>query len=88
VLVALALERAGAAQAEVVRHRLGDPALDPAGIADLRSVIVETGALAACEAMIDTYAAQAHAALESPFIAAGAREALTELAVAATARRG
>ncbi|MGI8334013.1 polyprenyl synthetase family protein [Actinomadura scrupuli] len=88
VLIALALERAGAAQAEVVRRLLGDPALDQAGIADLRSVIVETGALAACEAMIDTYAAQAHAALESPSIAAGAREALTELAVAATARRG
>ncbi|MCW2889687.1 MAG: Polyprenyl synthetase [Streptosporangiaceae bacterium] len=88
VLIALALERATPAQADVVRLRLGDPALDPGGIADLRSVIVDTGALTACEALIDTYAAQAHAALESSSIAIAARAALTELAVAATARRG
>jgi geranylgeranyl diphosphate synthase, type I len=88
VLIALALERATPVQAEVVRLRLGDPALDPAGVAELRSVIVDTGALAACETMIETYAAQAHAALDSPSIMIGARAALTELAVAATARRG
>jgi geranylgeranyl diphosphate synthase type I len=88
VLIALALERATPVQAEVVRLRLGDPALDPAGVAELRSVIVDTGALAACETMIETYAAQAHAALDSPSIMIGARGALTELAVAATARRG
>ncbi|MGH3389659.1 MAG: polyprenyl synthetase family protein [Actinomadura sp.] len=86
VLVALALERATPAQAEVVRTRLGDPALDPAGVADLRSIIVDTGALAACEAMIDRYAADAHTALGSAPVTAEARVALTELAVAATAR--
>jgi geranylgeranyl diphosphate synthase type I len=87
VLVALALERATPVQAGVVRRLLGDPGLDPAGIADLRSVIVDTGALAACEAMIETYAGRAHAALQAPPIRAEARDALTELAVAATARR-
>jgi geranylgeranyl diphosphate synthase type I len=88
VLIALALERATPVQAQVVGLRLGDPALDPAGVAQLRSVIVDTGALAACETMIETYAAQAHAALDSPSIMIEARAALTELAVAATTRRG
>jgi geranylgeranyl diphosphate synthase, type I len=88
VLVALTLERAAPVQAEVVRRLLGDPALDPAGIADLRSVIVDTGALAACETMIDAYAAQAHTALDPASITVEARAALTDLAVAATARRG
>jgi geranylgeranyl diphosphate synthase type I len=88
VLIALALERATPVQAEAVRLRLGDPGLDQAGVTELRSVIVDTGALAACESMIETYAAQAHAALDSPSIMLGARAALTELAVAATARRG
>jgi geranylgeranyl diphosphate synthase type I len=88
VLIALALERATPVQAEVIRLLLGEPALDPAGVTELRTIIVDTGALAACETMIETYAAQAHAALDSPSIMIGARAALTELAVAATARRG
>jgi geranylgeranyl diphosphate synthase type I len=86
VLMALALERAAPAQAEVVRRRLGDPALDPVGVEELRSIIVDTGGLAACEAMIDRYAADAHTALTSGVITEEARTALAELAVAATAR--
>jgi geranylgeranyl diphosphate synthase type I len=88
VLIALALEHAAPAQADVVRTRLGDPALDAAGIEELRSVIVDTGGLAACESMIDRYAADAHTALEAAAITDEARAALAELAVAATARRG
>ncbi|MFI0445037.1 polyprenyl synthetase family protein [Actinomadura sp. 6N118] len=87
VLVALTLERADAAAAEVVRRRLGDPALDDAGVAGLRAIIEETGGLAACEAMIDRYAAEAGAALDAAPLTAEAREALGELTIAATARR-
>lgn len=87
VLIALTLERADAAQAALVERRLGDPALDAAGVAELREVIAGTGGLAACEAMIDRYAEQAGRALADAPIAPGARGALGELAVAATARQ-
>lgn len=87
VLVALTLERASRTQAEVIERLLGDPALDPDGVALLRSIIVETGALAACEQMIDRYAAEASGALASAPLTPDARAALSELAIAATARR-
>jgi geranylgeranyl diphosphate synthase type I len=88
VLIALALRTATRAQAEVVRAGLGDPALDDAGIETLRSVIADTGAPAACEEMIQSYAARATGALRTAPITAEARDALEELAVAATLRRG
>jgi geranylgeranyl diphosphate synthase type I len=87
VLVAFTLERATAAQAELVESRLGDPELDSAGVAELRAVIEDTGALAACEEMIERYTEQARTAPQAAPIAADARAALAELAVAATARR-
>ncbi|HEY0537272.1 MAG TPA: polyprenyl synthetase family protein [Actinoallomurus sp.] len=86
VLIALALERASAAQAEAVENLLGDPGLNTAGVELLRSVIVETGGLDACEEMISRYAADASAALAAADLTAEAREALSELTVAATAR--
>ncbi|SEF47884.1 geranylgeranyl diphosphate synthase, type I [Thermomonospora echinospora] len=87
VLVAFTLERATPAQAELVESRLGDPALDAEGVAQLRTIIEDTGALAACEEMIERYTAQARSALQVAPIAAEARSALAELTVAATARR-
>ncbi|MBW8480903.1 polyprenyl synthetase family protein [Actinomadura parmotrematis] len=86
VLVALTLERADAAGAALLERRLGDPGLDAAGVAELREVIADSGGLAGCEAMIERYTAQAAAALAAAPIAADARGALEELAVAATAR--
>jgi geranylgeranyl diphosphate synthase type I len=86
VLVALALERATTAQAEVVERLLGDPGLNAAGVELLREVITETGALDACEKMIDRYAGDASAALAAAPLTREAREALSELTVAATAR--
>ncbi|REE99566.1 polyprenyl synthetase family protein [Thermomonospora umbrina] len=86
VLVALALERATPAQAETVERGLGDTALTADGVAELRSIIEETGALDACEAMIDRYTARARDALAAAAVAPDAREALGDLAVAATAR--
>jgi geranylgeranyl diphosphate synthase type I len=70
----------------MVQDLLGDPALDLAGVGRLRALMVDTGALAACEAMIESYAAEARTALDAAPITAEARTALTELAIAATAR--
>ncbi|WP_018658563.1 polyprenyl synthetase family protein [Actinomadura flavalba] len=87
VLVALTLERAGAARAATLNRLLGDPELDAAGVAELRGIITDSGGLAACEALIDGYAAEATAALDAAPIAADAHAALADLAVAAITRR-
>jgi len=88
VLLAIARARAGAGQARVIDGRLGDPRLDEAGLAEVRAVITDTGALAACEAMIGERVAEAVAALGQAPVTDEARTALAELAVAATARHG
>jgi geranylgeranyl diphosphate synthase, type I len=86
VLVALALERSSRAQRDLLDRRLGDRLLGEAGVQEVRSILTGTGALAECEAMIGSGVAEALAALEDAPIAAEARRALAELAVAATAR--
>ena len=88
VLLAIARARAGAAQARIIDERLGDPGLDEPGAAEVRAVITDTGALAACEAMIGEHVAEALAALGQAPITDEAKTALAELAVAATAREG
>ncbi len=65
MLIALTLERASAAQAAAVRRRLGDPGLDRPGVDELRTIIEETGGLAACEAMIERYQREAEKILDS-----------------------
>ncbi|WP_019630832.1 polyprenyl synthetase family protein [Actinomadura atramentaria] len=86
VLVALTLERSSPAQAATVARLLGDPELDESGVDELRGVITETGGLAACEALIDRYAAEASAALAAAPVAADAQAALADLSVAAITR--
>ncbi len=86
VLIALALERTTPGQAALVRRHLGDPRLSPEGVAALREVITETGALAETERMIRELTGRALAALESAPLQAEACEVLGELAEAATAR--
>jgi geranylgeranyl diphosphate synthase, type I len=88
VLLAIARARATPAQARIIDERLGDPQLDEAGAAEVRAVITDTGALAACETMIGQHVAEAVAALGHAPVTGEAREALAGLAVAATARRG
>ncbi|HVU71716.1 MAG TPA: polyprenyl synthetase family protein [Mycobacteriales bacterium] len=85
-LIASALEAAGPEQVVVMRRHLGDPHLDARGVADLRTVITETGALARVEALIEQRTEESLAAVRSAPITADARKALEELAVAATAR--
>ena len=86
VLVAVATERATTTQADQLRRFLGDPGLDDTGVASLRAIIVETGALAHAEDLIESMLAQSLAALDSAPIHDDAREQLRELAFAATRR--
>ena len=85
-LVAMALETADAAQTAVVRRHLGDPHLTLEGVAVLREVLEQTGALARVEALIEQLTHRALAALAAAPVEDEAREVLEQLAVAATAR--
>jgi geranylgeranyl diphosphate synthase type I len=88
VLLAIARRRATAGQAQVIDRHLGDPLLDEAGTAEIRAAITGTGAVAECERMIGRHVSEAIAALDGAPMTGEAREALAELAVAATARDG
>jgi geranylgeranyl diphosphate synthase, type I len=88
LLVALAFERAGPAQRDLLERTLGDPMLDDQGVDALRVVLVETGALAAVEELIERLTVEALRTLDGGDVAAEARDALRELAVAATVRAG
>jgi geranylgeranyl diphosphate synthase type I len=87
VLMATTSARATPAQAADVQRHLGDPALSPEAVADLRAIITETGALAESERVIADLTGRALAALDVDGLDPTAREVLGELAVAATARR-
>ena len=85
-LVAMALETATPGQAAAVRRHLGDPHLSAEGVAQLREVIEQTGALARVEALIEELTADALGALDALPVTDEAREVLRQLAVAATSR--
>jgi geranylgeranyl diphosphate synthase type I len=86
MLVAYAAEHASAAQAALLRRHLGDPRLDTHGVEALRKVIVDTGAVAAVERLIESLVADAAAALDSAPVAEPTRGVLAGLVAAATAR--
>ncbi len=85
-LVAMALETADGAQSALVRRHLGDPHLSSDGVAQLRQVLEDTGALRRAEGLIDELLDDALVALRAAPVEAQARGVLEELAVAATAR--
>ncbi|MEV4798817.1 polyprenyl synthetase family protein [Nonomuraea sp. NPDC049421] len=87
MLVARTLAAASPAAAATVRRLLGDPGLDEQGVAELRGIIEDTGALQECEDLIAGYLGQALATLDAAPVTPEAREALTELAIAATSRK-
>jgi geranylgeranyl diphosphate synthase type I len=87
LLVALAMQRADAAQAALLERGLGDRTLDAAGVDGLCGVLVATGAVQRVEQRIAERAAQARAALAEPALAAEARAALRRLVTVATERR-
>lgn len=86
VLLALAAERSSGAQARLLDELVGDPALDDAGVKELRAVIQGTGALAEVEEMIDALTGRALAALDAAPVAEDARAVLRGLVGAATVR--
>lgn len=85
-LVACAFEVADEPTAARLQQGLGNPGLDAAGVAELREIIVTTGALARTEERIDGLTAGALAALSSVELADPAARMLTELANFATHR--
>ncbi|WP_405106051.1 polyprenyl synthetase family protein [Micromonospora sp. NBC_01405] len=85
-LVAVAVEATDAAGRELLLGRLGDPGLDEDGVARLRELITSTGALARTEERIATLTDTALAALGAVDLETEARQALVDLAVAATRR--
>jgi geranylgeranyl diphosphate synthase type I len=85
-LVAMALEQASSAQAAAVRRHLGDPHLTDEGVAVLRAVICETGALRRVESLVEELLDDALTALEAAPVQDEARQVLHELALAATTR--
>ncbi|MGC4864249.1 polyprenyl synthetase family protein [Micromonospora sp. DT53] len=85
-LVAAAVEATDDAGRELLLSRLGDPQLDEQGVARLREVISGSGALARTEQRIVTLTDTALAALTSVDLDTEARQALVDLAIAATRR--
>ncbi|MBM7080009.1 MULTISPECIES: polyprenyl synthetase family protein [Micromonospora] len=85
-LVAAAVEAADEAGRELLLGRLGDPELDGDGVTRLRELISGTGALARTEQRIVTLTDAALAALAGVDLDTEARQALVDLAIAATRR--
>ncbi|GGL96685.1 geranylgeranyl pyrophosphate synthase [Micromonospora yangpuensis] len=85
-LVAAAVETTDDAGRELLLGRLGDPDLDEAGVAELRELIVASGALTRAEQRIVTLTDAALAALTAVDLDTEARQALVDLAIAATRR--
>ncbi len=86
VLIALAAERADATASTTLRSLLGTSDLDLAGVDAIREILVDTGALADTEAMIEAQLEAAIAALDHPELEPEAVRVLTGLAYAATRR--
>jgi len=79
LLMAMATARADANQAEVLAL-VGRPDLTERDVRAIQDVLMDTGALAELESVIDDRAQQALVALEDADIVDDARKALTELA--------
>jgi geranylgeranyl diphosphate synthase type I len=86
VLMGIARERASKSQSRVLDRYLGDRNLTEAAAARVKAVLVRTGAVAECEALIGASVKEAVGALDGAPITEDARIALAELAVMATDR--
>jgi geranylgeranyl diphosphate synthase type I len=78
-LLAVATERASAAQRRVL-DRVGLDGVTAADVARVQAVLVDTGALAQVEELIDVLTTRAIDAIEAADITAGSRDELVELA--------
>ena len=87
VLVALALAHADTDQAALFEKLFGQPDLDADGVAQLRGIIADTGAVAQVETMIAELAAQARGALaDAPALDRQAVDVLGSLVTVTTSR--
>ena len=86
VLIAHAYAHSGETGRTLLLRHLGDPALTPEGVADLQTLIVESGARDAVEAMISEGYERALKALQDADITDEGRTGLTALADAAVRR--
>ncbi|MDN3904992.1 polyprenyl synthetase family protein [Arthrobacter sp. YD2] len=86
VLIAYALSGGGETARREITLRLGDPGLDDDGVQVLRSIIEDSGALAATEALISSHTEAAFAALEALPVDEVSRAALAALAHSAVRR--
>lgn len=84
VLIAMAFEKADQDQSKALSEGLGASDVD---VDALRSIIVDTGALARCEEMIDSLRSEALASLHSSAITPSIRATLEEMALVATERK-
>ncbi len=87
-LIAAAFEAADEATAARLRRGLGDARLDDAGVAELRGIIISTGALDRTEQRIADLTDAGLHALDKVELTGDAGEMLAELAMAATRRTG
>ena len=86
VLIAIAVERATPVQDSSLRRQLGDPALDADGVATLREIIRDTGAVAYAEELIAERLCESLSALDAMDLEPLAAQVLAGLASAATSR--
>jgi len=88
VMMGLARASADRRQTRRLQELFGNPYLDSAGAAELRGIIVDTGALDRIEQMIRVRSATALSALADAPVSDEAREVLTALAAEAVDRQG
>ena len=82
----MTFEKANASQKETLNKLFGNLLTDD-DVALLRQIVTETGALAEVETMISNLLHKSQQALAMAKITSQAKEALSELALAATSRR-
>ena len=86
VLVATTLSKASTSQRELFLRNFGQPQLDLTQIESMREIIVQTGALANLEVLIEEMTLKARTAIKHGEITPQADSLLDEMAVAATSR--
>ncbi|TQN31336.1 geranylgeranyl diphosphate synthase type I [Haloactinospora alba] len=87
LLVAETLQRVDTTTSDRFQQLLGEPELSDPAVEWMRDLVESSGALAACERRIEEYVENANRALDRSRITDDARRALSDLIVAATARK-
>lgn len=86
VLVTLAMTRATSAQQTLLRQGIGQPDLTESDVAQIRDILISSGAVAAVESLIDERFHTAMSVLTSSQLPSAVEEHLNKLARAAVAR--